>query len=170
MPRGEALREDSVRGDLFPQAIERRKAMEKYYAIKPKYADQWEPFIVKDATDPVPLSKIREVAVKWTIPLYELMEQVREIPENTRYFKTYQTVDGEERIGISYPEALWAVLGTYRENDMSMDMLDIPNHILCRYSVIDVEVLKDGEFVKAPEGNYNLNGDAVYDEYGGRIV
>lgn len=40
---------------------------------------------------------------------------------------------------ITYQKALDIVLSSYRDNDMSRDMLTLPNRIMCRYSEVIVE-------------------------------
>ena len=84
------------------------------------------------------------------------------------FFKTIKP-DGR-RVEVSYDEALRSLLGTYRDNDMTRDMLTIPNRIDCRYSVISVV---DGEGVSSRgimAGLYNLLPmGAEYDDNGSRL-
>ena len=54
-----------------------------------------------------------------------------------RYYKKMK-YNGRLR-EVSYKEALNSVLGTFRDNDMSRDMLTIPNSIDCRYAWIYVK-------------------------------
>ena len=55
-----------------------------------------------------------------------------------RYYKKFKG-DDTPRVEISYDKALNTLLGTYRDNDMTRDMLTIPNNIECRYSWVYVE-------------------------------
>jgi len=55
-----------------------------------------------------------------------------------KYFKQTKGVN-TPKVEISYDEALNVLLGSFRDNDMTRDMLTIPNRIICRYSVINVE-------------------------------
>lgn len=78
----------------------------------------------------------------------------------------YKTLKGEsERKEITRDEALNLLLGCYRDNDMTRDMLSIPNHIDTPYSIIDV-VSDDG--MAAMAGLWNLLPDVAYDEKGNR--
>ena len=58
-----------------------------------------------------------------------------------RYYKQYH---GEDDIKeITYEEALNTLLTTWKDNDMTRDMLTIPNRIWCRYSYITIEDYKN---------------------------
>ena len=85
-----------------------------------------------------------------------------------KYFKRYHWET--ERIEIDHEEALRTVLGTYKDNDMTRDMLTIPNNIYCYFSMVYVEdhsgkipmVLMSGLQNELPMGE-------EYDEEGNRI-
>lgn len=79
----------------------------------------------------------------------------------------YYRVTEEGREPLSYEEALHILLGTYRDNDMTRDMLTIGNCIQCRFSTVRV-LTDDG--MTAMAGLFNLLPDDVeYDDKGNRI-
>ena len=83
-----------------------------------------------------------------------------------KYYKTLRADDRVRREITKY-EALIVLLGSYRDNDMTRDMLTIPNHIMCAYSWIDV--VSDDGMVSMP-GLISLTPpDAEYDEDGRRV-
>lgn len=85
-----------------------------------------------------------------------------------KYFKRYH--DREERTEISYDEALSTLLTTYRDNDMTRDMLTVPNNISCRFSNIYVEDHSSKITMVLMSGLWNdLPMDADYDDDGNRI-
>lgn len=74
---------------------------------------------------------------------------------------------GEPSSEISYDKALEIVLGTYRDCDITRDMLTIANNIDCRYSVITVT---DDNGMALMAGLYNYTPTGVeYDDNGMRI-
>ena len=85
------------------------------------------------------------------------------------YFK--QTKPDGRRMQVTYDEAYNSLLGTYRDSDMTRDMLTIPNNIICRYSTIYVEdhsnpkmpiVLMSGLFNQLPmEYEYDDDGNRI---------
>lgn len=85
------------------------------------------------------------------------------------YFK--QMNQTGRRVQVTYDEAYNSLLGTYRDNDMTRDMLTIPNNIICRYSMIYVEdhsnpnmpmVLMSGLFNQLPmEYEYDDDGNRI---------
>lgn len=81
--------------------------------------------------------------------------------------KYFRNVDGN-RQEISYDEALNILLGTWKDNDMTRDMLTIPNRIQCMFSYVDVEDHKGGnEIMVLMAGCYNiLPPDVTYDDNG----
>lgn len=84
----------------------------------------------------------------------------------------YKTMHGEkQKEEISYEKALNILLGSFRDNDMTRDMLTIANRIQCMYSTIEVvEVDGNREFVLMA-GLYNqLPMDIKYDDNGNHIV
>lgn len=82
-----------------------------------------------------------------------------------KYYVKY--VDEPERREITYDKALDIALGSYRDNDMTRDMLNRPNRIMCRFSEITV-ISDDGMTILA--GLYNqLPMDVEYDEDGNRV-
>ena len=74
----------------------------------------------------------------------------------------------EERKEISPEKAHDILLTTWKDTEMTRDMLTIPNSIICRFSRVDVE--SDDGMVSMP-GLFNLIPDgAEYDEKGNRIT
>lgn len=69
-----------------------------------------------------------------------------------KYFKTYY--EGDQKTEITYDEALNIMIGTWKDNDMTRDMLTIPNRIQCRFSRIDVEDHKDDGKINGIDGRY----------------
>lgn len=86
-----------------------------------------------------------------------------------KYFKRYH--GKEERLEISEEEALDTLLTTYRDNDMTRDMLTIPNNIFCRYSTVYVEDDSDPRFTMVlMSGLCNeLPMGVEYDDDGNRV-
>ena len=80
----------------------------------------------------------------------------------------YYKMDREtgELTQITKEEALHILLGTYRDNDMTRDMLTIPNRIQCLYSTI---IVRDGKKALMA-GLYNMVPMNIeYDDQGNRI-
>ena len=78
-----------------------------------------------------------------------------------KYYKKYK--DSHEEKEITYDEALKTLLGTWRDTDLTRDMLTIQNWIECQYSWIRVD--DPDSKVKPIPGLWNLYPDgAVYDE------
>ena len=80
--------------------------------------------------------------------------------------------NSDEWVEITYDEALDTMLGSWKDNDMTRDMLTIPNYIYCQDSIIDVreKPKKDGTQLVLMAGLYNmLPMDTEYDEHGNRI-
>lgn len=70
-----------------------------------------------------------------------------------------------ERRLADYDEALRIALGSYRDNDMTRDMLTIPNHIQCVFSTILVR--EGGGDFETPVGAFNELPEGIeYDEDG----
>lgn len=67
---------------------------------------------------------------------------------------------------VSYDKALDVVLGTYKDCDITRDMLTIANNIDCRYSVVQV-VDDDGTALMSGLYNFTPNG-VEYDDNGNR--
>ena len=86
-----------------------------------------------------------------------------------KYYKRYHSKDGREEIGKD--EALATLLTTYRDNDMTRDMLTIPNNIVCRWSTVYVEEIMDnGRAMVLMSGLQNeLPMGVEYDEDGNRV-
>lgn len=86
-----------------------------------------------------------------------------------KYFKRYHTDDGRKE--ITYEQALDTLLTTYRDNDMTRDMLTIPNNIICRFSTVYVEDHPENGMVMVLMAGLqnNLPMGAEYDEEGNRI-
>lgn len=82
-----------------------------------------------------------------------------------KYYK--QLLSNGETAEITYDQALDYVLSQYKDNDMSRDMLTIPNRIMLRYSNILTE---DDNGLVLMAGLYNqLPLNAHYDEAGNRL-
>lgn len=86
-----------------------------------------------------------------------------------KYFKRYHT--GGKADEITYEQALNTLLNDYRDNDMTRDMLTIPNNIRCTFSWVYVEEDKgDGMRMCLMPGLQNdLPFGVEYDEEGNRI-
>ena len=86
-----------------------------------------------------------------------------------QYFR-YDYVTGQRK-KIDYARALEILLSTYKDNDMTRDMLTIPNSIECRFSRVDVEEPSQYGFnmVSVPGMRNLLPSDAQYDDNGKRI-
>ena len=85
--------------------------------------------------------------------------------------KFFRKRDGEDREEVTYEEALKSLLTTYKDNDLTRDMLTVVNRILYRYGTISVEdhispidhlVYMAGYFNASPEG-------VEYDDDGNRV-
>lgn len=86
--------------------------------------------------------------------------------------KYYKRTNGVNtlKVEITHEEALRTLLSTYRDNDMTRDMLTIPNNILCRYSTVYVEDDSSGMTMVLMSGLFNqLPMNTDYDEDGNRI-
>lgn len=86
-----------------------------------------------------------------------------------RYYKRFY--DRDDAVEIGYDEALDTLLTTYKDNDMTRDMLKIVNRIQCRFSEITIENdCGDGNAVVLMAGMYNMLplGEA-YDDDGNRL-
>ena len=67
---------------------------------------------------------------------YKLRKEEKKM-STLKYYK--RMADDTNRKEITYEEALNTLLTTYRDNDMTRDMLTIPNEIPCRFSFVYVE-------------------------------
>lgn len=86
-----------------------------------------------------------------------------------KYFKRYY--DKEERKEITYDEALDTLLTTYRDNDMTRDMLSTVNNIQCRFSTVYVEDHSTKIPMVLMSGLWNMLPDGIeYDDNGNRIA
>lgn len=86
-----------------------------------------------------------------------------------KYFRRIHGVN-TPKVEVSYDEALNVLLGTFRDNDMTRDMLTIPNNIQCRYSTIYVEDHSGKMPMVLMSGLFNmLPMDAEYDDNGNRL-
>lgn len=81
-----------------------------------------------------------------------------------KYFKTNK--ETYERTEITRDEALDIVLGSWKNNQMTFDMLSRPNRIDCMYSIIETQS-DDGMVLMAGLWNQILD-DVEYDENGNR--
>lgn len=89
--------------------------------------------------------------------------------ESMKYFKKSKGVN-TPRVEVTYEEALRTVLGSFRDNDMTRDMLTIPNNIFCAFSYIYVEDDTTTPHMVLMSGLWNmLPEDAEYDDDGNRI-
>lgn len=78
-----------------------------------------------------------------------------------KYYKRYK--DKDEWNEITYDEALRTLLGTWRDTDLTRDMLTIQNMIECMFSWIKVD--DPDSKLKPMPGLFNLYpDDARYDE------
>ena len=85
-----------------------------------------------------------------------------------KYYKHYHESPRREPVEVAYSDALRSVLGTYRDNDMSRDMLTIVNRIQCRFCDVLVKDEHKPELTLMP-GYYNtLPMQYRYDEDGNR--
>lgn len=90
--------------------------------------------------------------------------------KNLRFYRReYGSGKDEE---VTYEQALHIVLGTYRDCDMTMDMLTRGNYIPCQFSEIVVtEVQENGmEMYLMPGFECFVPEGAEYDDNGNRIV
>ena len=94
------------------------------------------------------------------------------LPEKQTTLKYYRRLhDRDTWEEITYEKALHIVLGTYKDNDVTRDMLQTANWIGCRWSTVKVtSITEDGhEMVRMP-GLYNMTPDGYeYDDDGNRI-
>lgn len=82
-----------------------------------------------------------------------------------RYFKQY--FGKTERKEITYDEALFTLLGSWKDCDLTRDLLTIPNRIQCGFSYVEVEDDKGNSVV---DGVYNmLPMNVYYDDNGQRL-
>lgn len=78
-----------------------------------------------------------------------------------RYYKRFNGEETEQE--ITREDALRTLLGTYRDNDMTRDMLTVQNYIETRFSFIRVDDPENP--MKPMPGLWNLLPDGVeYDE------
>lgn len=72
---------------------------------------------------------------------------------------------------ITYDKALSILLGTFKDNDMTRDMLTTPNNIMCAYSMVYVEDHEeDGGIAVLMPGLVNiLPMGKEYDDEGNRL-
>lgn len=86
-----------------------------------------------------------------------------------KYYRTAKGSDLNEE--ITYEKALDIVLGSYRNNDMSRDMLTLPNRIPCQFSDVIVEDHKENGMVMVLKvGMYGALPDGIdYDDAGNRL-
>ena len=78
-----------------------------------------------------------------------------------RYYKRFKGEDTEKE--ITREDALRTLLGTYRDNDMTRDMLTVQNYIETRFSFIRVDDPENP--LKPMPGLWNILPDGVeYDE------
>lgn len=78
-----------------------------------------------------------------------------------KYYKRMKDEDTEQE--ITHEEALHTLLGTWRDSDLTRDMLTIQNYIECVYSFIRVD--DPDNTMKPMPGLLNLAPDGIeYDE------
>lgn len=78
-----------------------------------------------------------------------------------KYYKRMKDEDKEQE--ITYDEALRTLLGTWRDSDLTRDMLTIQNYIECRCSWIRVD--DPDTRMKPIPGLWNLAPESIeYDE------
>ena len=89
--------------------------------------------------------------------------------ECLKYFKRYHGEEGRHE--ITYEEALETLLTTWRDNQMTRDMLTTPNNIQCRFSTVYVEDHSGPIPFVLMSGLYNMTPDGIeYDDNGNRIA
>lgn len=86
-----------------------------------------------------------------------------------KYYKRMK--DEDKREEISHDEALNVLFGSFRDNDMTRDMLTIPNRIICQFSEIEVVDDRGNNDIRVlMAGLCNmLPMDTAYDDNGMRI-
>lgn len=78
-----------------------------------------------------------------------------------KYYKRYKGQSEEQE--ISYDEALKTMLGTWRDSDLTRDMLTIQNYIECMCSYIRVD--DPNSKLKPMPGRFNIAPMGIeYDE------
>lgn len=83
-----------------------------------------------------------------------------------KYYRRYKDQYAEEE--VTKEEALTTLLSTYRDNDMTRDMLTVQNFIECRFAFIRVDD-PDNEMKPMP-GLWGIFPDgADYDDDGNRL-
>ena len=88
-----------------------------------------------------------------------------------KYYRQPLIKDPPDWMRISYEKALDILLGTYKDSDMTRDMLTIPNRIHCHFSeVIVIDFISDIEIIAPADGEYNLLPKGIaYDDDCNRI-
>lgn len=83
--------------------------------------------------------------------------------------KYYRRYNGDQiESEVTKEEALTTLLSTYRDNDMTRDMLTVQNYIKCRFAFIRVD--DPDAKTKPMPGLWNLlPEDACYDDNGNRL-
>lgn len=83
-----------------------------------------------------------------------------------KYYRRYKDQYTEEE--VTKEEALTTLLSTYRDNDMTRDMLTVQNYIECRFAFIRVD--DPDSTLKPMPGLWGLLPDgADYDDEGNRL-
>lgn len=86
----------------------------------------------------------------------------------------YYRIDKQNctREEINYSRALFILLGSWKDNDMTRDMLTIPNRIHCIFSIIEVEDYQDDNNIMVlMAGMCNmLPMNIDYDEEGNHLI
>ena len=85
-----------------------------------------------------------------------------------KFLKSFK--DNSEVKEITYEEALDTLLTTYKDNDMTRDMLTIVNNIDCRFSWVFVhDVTDNGELCLIPGACNYIPDNFCYDDDGNRV-
>ena len=88
-----------------------------------------------------------------------------------KYYKYPRPYNPDTREEITKDEALHILLGTFKDCDMTRDLLTRVNRIECMYSTVEVEkVDENGRHMVLMAGLANeLPRDVEYDDNGNRI-
>lgn len=101
----------------------------------------------------------------------EKMNCKRKEDNMLKYYKYPRPYNPDTREEITKNEALRILLGTFKDCDMTHDLLTVVNRIECMYSTVEVEkVDENGRHMVLMAGLANeLPRDVEYDDNGNRI-
>ena len=141
----------------FEQAVKADKWLLKWYELASKYS---QPYMLSDYHRQV-LGDWGEFGITWYDG--QLVPATYNTPHAYTYIKVSK-LDNSKKV-ISAKEAIDDLLSVYKDNDMSRDMLTIPNRIDLRTSILEVAV--DGDRL-VEEGMNLLPEEFCYDDNGNR--